>query len=145
VGDVWSALADIPSHVRWMADAESITFTSRRRQGVGTTFDCATRVGPFRLNDKMEITEWSPGRAMAVRHVGLVTGAGRFSLERRGRKRTDLVWEEALRFPWWIPALPASLVLRLIWRGNLKRFERSLPVARRGLRRLVGVRDRARR
>lgn len=145
VDAVWSALADIPSHVSWMADAESITFTSRSRSGVGTTFDCATKVGPFRLTDTMEVTEWSPRRAMAVRHVGLVTGAGRFTLERRGRRRTDLVWEEALRFPWWIPSIPAALVLRLIWWGNLRRFERSLPVRRRRLGRLVGIGHRPRR
>ena len=145
VETVWAALADIPSHVTWMADAEAITFTSRRRQGVGTTFDCATKVGPLRLNDRMEVTEWSPRKAMAVRHVGVVTGEGRFTLREHRRRRTELVWEESLRFPWWIPSLPAALVLRLIWRGNLKRFERSLPVRRRRFGRLLGVRDRARR
>jgi hypothetical protein len=139
VDAVWSALADIPSHVTWMADAEAITFTSRRRSGVGTTFDCATKVGPFRLRDRMEITEWEPRRAMAVRHVGLVTGAGRFTLSRRGRTRTELVWEESLRFPWWIPSLPAAVVLRLIWRGNLRRLERSLPIRRRRAHVLVGL------
>ena len=142
---MWSALADIPSHVTWMADAEAITFTSRRREGVGTTFDCATKVGPLRLNDKMEVTEWSPRQAMSVRHVGLVSGEGRFTLHRRGRRRTELVWEEALRFPWWIPSWPAAVVLSMIWRGNLRRLERSLPVGRRRLRRLVGIGHRPRR
>jgi uncharacterized protein YndB with AHSA1/START domain len=33
---VWDDLADLSSHVEWMADAESITFTSDRRAGVGT-------------------------------------------------------------------------------------------------------------
>lgn len=145
VGAVWAALADIPSHVTWMADAEAITFTSRRREGVGTTFDCATKVGPLRLRDRMEVIEWQPGRAMAVRHVGLVTGEGRFTLLRRGRRRTELVWEEALRFPWWIPSRPAAVVLALIWRGNLKRLEHSLPVGRRRRRRILRVGDRPRR
>lgn len=139
IGIVWSALADIRSHVTWMADAEGITFTSRSTSGVGTTFDCTTKVGPFRLNDRMEVTEWSPRRAMAVRHVGLVTGEGRFTLRRRGRRRTELVWEETLRFPWWIPSWPAAWVLAILWRGNLRRFERSLPIRRRSLRRLVGI------
>jgi carbon monoxide dehydrogenase subunit G len=138
VDAVWSALADIPSHVTWMADAEAITFTSRRREGVGTTFDCATKVGPLRLNDKMEVTEWSPRRAMTVRHVGLVTGEGRFTLHRRGRRRTELVWEEALSFPWWIPSWPAAVVLAMIWRGNLRRLERSLPTGLHGADVVVG-------
>lgn len=144
VTTVWDALADIPSHVGWMADAESITFTSRRREGVGTTFDCATKVGPVRLTDRMEVTEWRPRRAMAVRHVGVVTGEGRFTLRRRGRRRTVMTWEEVLRFPWWIPSWPAAWVLGWLWRGNLRRFERSLPVRRRR-RLLVGRRHDARR
>ena len=131
VGVVWSALADIPSHVQWMADAESITFTSRRREGVGTTFECATKVGPVRLTDRMEVTEWSPRRAMSVRHTGVVTGEGRFTLRRRGRRRTEMTWEETLHFPWWLPSSPAAWVLAVIWRANLERLERSLPVGRR--------------
>ena len=123
---VWEALADIASHVEWMNDAERIRFTSRRQRGVGTTFECDTKVGPFRLRDHMEVTEWAPERAMTVRHVGLVSGEGRFSLRPR-RGGTELRWEETLSFPWWIPARPAAAALRLIWRGNLRRFERTLP------------------
>lgn len=126
VESVWDALADIASHVEWMADARAIRFTSTSTEGVGTTFDCDTKVGPLRLVDRMEVTEWVPEQAMAVRHVGLVTGEGRFTLSPRRRGRTVLAWDEALRFPWWIPAIPASLVLRLIWRGNLRRFERTI-------------------
>ena len=125
VGSVWDALADIASHVEWMADARSIRFTSRRTEGVGTTFDCETKVGPLRLLDRMEVTEWEPERAMAVRHVGLVTGEGRFTLRPR-RRGTELRWDEQLKFPWWIPSIPAAVVLRLIWRGNLRRFEKTL-------------------
>ena len=42
-------------------------------RGVGTTFDCDTKIGPFRLTDRMEITEWVPNAAMGVSHVGTVT------------------------------------------------------------------------
>jgi carbon monoxide dehydrogenase subunit G len=136
---VWDALADIESHVEWMADARAIRFTSERTEGVGTTFDCDTKVGPLRLVDKMEVTEWTPEQAMAVRHIGLVTGEGRFTLF-RARSGTVLSWEEQLQFPWWIPSIPAAMVLRAIWRGNLRRFERTL-----GLRAPRGARLRVRR
>ena len=126
---VWDALADIASHVEWMADARAIRFTSSRTQGVGTTFDCDTKVGPLRLRDRMEVTSWEPERSMTVRHVGLVTGEGRFTLSPR-RRGTQLAWDETLQFPWWIPARLAAPVLRLIWRGNLRRFERTLPPSR---------------
>jgi len=72
---VWAAIEDISSHVRWMEDAVAIRFTSAIRSGVGAAFDCDTRVGPFRLTDRMVVTEWDPPRAMGIRHTGVVTGA----------------------------------------------------------------------
>jgi uncharacterized protein YndB with AHSA1/START domain len=126
-GRVWADVADVASHVDWMADAVAIRFTGRRRSGVGTTFECDTRVGPLRLVDRMEITEWRPGRSMGVRHTGLVTGEGRFTLRRAGRGRTRFTWEERLVFPRWlggpVGAAAGSVVLRRIWAGNLRRLK----------------------
>ena len=120
---IWDDLADIGSHVEWMADAESITFTSEARAGVGTAFDCLTRVGPIRLTDRMEITEWQPGEAMGVRHVGMVSGTGRFLLRPRPDGAGTLVtWDEELALPWWLGGPAAALVLRLIWHRNLRRL-----------------------
>jgi carbon monoxide dehydrogenase subunit G len=123
---VWRRLADIADHVSWMADAASIRFTGDQRSGVGTTFECETRVGPLRTLDVMEITEWRERRSMGVTHRGLVTGTGRFSLARARRGRTRLTWDEDLRFPWWLGGLIGSVlarpVLRAVWRGNLRRF-----------------------
>jgi carbon monoxide dehydrogenase subunit G len=123
---VWARLADIADHVSWMADAAAIRFTGDRRSGVGTRFECDTRVGPLRTTDVMEVTEWRERRAMGVRHDGLVTGTGRFLLRRARRGRTRLTWDEDLRFPWWlggpVGAIAAAPVLRAVWRGNLRRF-----------------------
>ena len=65
---VWRAIEDIESHVRWMEDAVAIRITSRTSRGVGTTFECDTRAGPFTTVDRMEIIEWQPRQAMGVRH-----------------------------------------------------------------------------
>jgi hypothetical protein len=137
---VWDDVRDIASHVEWMQDAVAIDFTSEQRSGVGTTFDCDTRIGPFRLTDHMEITSWEPGREMGVRHVGIVTGSGVFTLEpvhggrarRGGGTRTRFVWTEQLQFPWYLGgalgAFAARPVLAHVWRTNLRnlaaRFER---------------------
>ena len=126
---VWSVLEDISSHVRWMDDAVAIRFTSRRTAGVGTTFECDTKVGPLALVDHMEVTEWRPAKAMAIRHVGLVTGHGRFTLSpRRLGRRTRFVWSERLRFPWWmggpVGATVAKPILRRIWRRDLDNLKR---------------------
>lgn len=123
---VWADIENIASHVEWMADAESITFTSATSSGVGTTFDCVTAVGPLRLTDRMEITDWQSGASMGVRHVGLVTGTGRFTLQARKDGRTTFQWNERLIFPWWmggpIGGIVGGRVLKLIWKRNLRRL-----------------------
>ena len=129
---VWEVIEPIERHVDWMHDAVAIRFESEQTRGVGTRFLCDTKVGPIRLVDRMEITEWRPGAAMGVRHVGLVTGSGVFTLVPIDLdRRTRFTWEESLTFPWWLGGPLGALVggrlaLRPIWRRNL-----------RGLRRLV--------
>jgi uncharacterized protein YndB with AHSA1/START domain len=126
--EVWRVVEDIGGHVDWMHDAVAIRFTSGRRSGVGTTFDCDTRIGPFGLTDRMEITKWRPRRAMGVRHVGVVTGSGVFTLKRASQGRTRFTWKERLRFPWWLGGPLGGIVggeiLRLVWKRNLAQLKR---------------------
>jgi Polyketide cyclase / dehydrase and lipid transport len=125
---VWAVLEPIETHVDWMADAEMIRFRTAQTRGVGTTFDCVTRVGPLRLTDQMAITQWEPAEAMGVRHSGIVTGTGRFTLDPLdGGRRTRFTWDEELDFPWWLGGLlgervGGQQVMRRIWAGNLNRL-----------------------
>jgi carbon monoxide dehydrogenase subunit G len=123
----WSHLADLGSHVEWMADAESIHFTSSDTTGVGTTFECVTKVGPLKTVDKMRVVDWVEGSVIAVQHTGLVVGTGRFALSRQDENRCTISWTEDLRFPWFlggvVTAFAAKPVLRRIWMGNLRRFQ----------------------
>ena len=123
---VWAALADIGSHVDWMADAESITFTSPQHAGVGTTFECRTRVGPFTTTDRMTVTDWSERERFGVAHTGIVIGRGVFELAATGPHATHLSWTEDLAFPkrfgGSVTARLARPVLKRIWMGNLRRF-----------------------
>ena len=125
--DVWAVVQDVAAHTEWMADAEAIRFLSGSTSGVGTTFECDTRVGPLRLTDVMEITRWEPRKAMGVRHVGLVTGEGTFTLTRAKRGRTRFEWRERLVFPWWmggpVGGIVGGRIMRRIWRGNLRRLK----------------------
>jgi hypothetical protein len=110
-----------------MLDAVAIRFTSPQRSGVGTTFECDTKLGPLRLVDRMTITEWSPRRAMGVDHTGLVTGTGTLTLRRARGGRTRFGWEERLLFPWWlggpVGALAAKPILTAIWRRSLRNLK----------------------
>jgi hypothetical protein len=110
-----------------MGDAEAIRFRSDQREGVGSTFDTATKVGPVRLRDQMVITEWEPGRVMGIRHTGVVTGSGRFTLTAEPGG-TRFTWQEVLRFPVWmgggVGGRIAVPVLRRVWRRNLDNLRR---------------------
>ncbi|MEO5974884.1 MAG: SRPBCC family protein [Ilumatobacteraceae bacterium] len=123
---VWTAIEPIEAHVEWMADAVAIRFETDQRRGVGTQFLCDTKVGPIRLTDRMEITEWVPQHAIGVRHTGVVSGTGRFTLTPIGDgQQTRFGWSEELTFPWWLGGfvgefLGGRLVLKSIWRRNLR-------------------------
>lgn len=126
VAEVWAEVARIDRHVDWMADAERITFLSDSRSGVGTRIEVLTRVGPLKTTDVMEFTEWEPPHRMAIRHRGLVTGVGAFTLESVEGGDTRFVWAEELTFPLRfggrVTAALAAPVLRAVWRRNLRRL-----------------------
>ena len=127
---VWEDLRHIDRHVDWMADAYSVRFLTGDTEGVGVRFECATRIGPLRLTDRMEVTEWRDGEVMGIRHRGAVSGAGQFRLAPcpgpAGEILTRFEWTETLRFPWWmggpLGAAAARPVLRALWDRNLRRF-----------------------
>ena len=126
---VWEELRHIDRHVNWMSDAVRIDFLSDQREGVGTSFDCVTKVGPLVVVDRMTITSWIENSTMGVEHRGLVRGRGSFTLSSRGAK-TLITWHEELFFPWWmggtLGALVASPILAALWRKNLRTFATTL-------------------
>lgn len=129
-GQVWKVVEPVENHIEWMHDAVAIRFQTEQHRGIGTSFLCDTKVGPIKLVDRMEITEWAADSAMGVRHTGLVTGTGRFTLTPidLGR-RTRFGWDESLTFPWWLGGpvgalIGGRLVLRSIWKRNLRNLKR---------------------
>ncbi len=122
--EVWSELANLATHASWMKDAVAVEFLGEEKSGIGTRMRVPTRVGPFRTTDILEVTGWVEGESITVDHEGLVSGSGQFKVE--GDNPTIVVWEENLRFPWWVggpvAAFFARPILRSIWSGNLKRF-----------------------
>lgn len=121
---VWEVVRNIEDHTDWMDDAVAIRFTTEQQRGVGTTFACDTKVGPAKLTDLMEITEWEDEAVMGVRHTGIVTGNGVFRLDPVGTDRTEFRWEEELIFPFWMGGPlrdpVGGRIMEWIWKRNLK-------------------------
>lgn len=132
-GVVWTAVSDLARHAAWQVDVRSITITSSTSRGVGTTYDCDTRLGPVRMRIPMEVVEWDEGRAIAVRYEGTLRGGGRITLGRRRRRRTKVTWAARVSFPWWlggpVGAFGAAQTLRFVWKANLGALDRALTAA----------------
>ena len=130
VDRVWAEVEPIERHVEWMHDAVAIRFQGEQTRGVGATFLCDTKVGPIKLVDRMEITEWMPRSRMGVHHSGLVTGTGTFVLTPIDLdRRTRFAWTEELHFPWWLGGtigerIGGNIVMKAIWRRNLRGLKR---------------------
>ena len=128
--DVWAELSCIETHVEWMADAVAIEFHTDQTSGLGTTFSCATKIGPLRTTDEMTIDRWEERVAIGVTHRGAVTGSGVFELTALDERTTEVVWTETLTFPLWmggpVGAACARPIFRWIWRRNLDRLAHRL-------------------
>ena len=109
-----------------MADAVAITFRTEQRAGVGTEFECLTRIGPFTTTDVMTVTEWRPGRRDGHRAPRRRHRARPFTLHALAGGLTELCWDEELRYPWWmggpVGERASKPVFARIWRGNLHRL-----------------------
>lgn len=126
---VWDVVEPVERHVDWMADAVAIRFKTEQTRGVGTEFFCDTKVGPITLVDEMTITSWEPRVRMGVRHTGVVTGTGEFTLTALDATRTRFTWSEQLIFPWWLGGplgalVGGQVVMKLIWKRNLRALKK---------------------
>ena len=111
--------------LQWLCLASVLTVTGSNSHSLSSaSIEDLTKVGPLRLNDTMVVTEWAEKEAIGVRHTGLVTGEGRFTLAPAGTDRTEFCWTEELQFPWWMGGILGDIVgariLELVWRRNLK-------------------------
>lgn len=120
--DVWEELRHLERHVAWMSDAQRIDFHSPQHEGVGTSFDCLTAIGPFHTKDVMTVTRWEEDTVMGVSHHGMFSGRGEFRL-RDDLGATRVTWHEELSFPWWfagpVGEVLARPLLRHVWQKNL--------------------------
>lgn len=125
---VWSLLTDWERQPEWMVDAEAVEVLTPRREGVGVTIRCPTRLLGVRVDDVMRVTRWEDGRRLEVIHLGrVITGSGTFELHDRAGGGTTVVWEERITPPlgavgrWGADTLVRPLLERLFRRslGNL--------------------------
>ncbi|MGV9775192.1 SRPBCC family protein [Streptosporangium sp. NPDC003464] len=97
---VFSVLTDWPRHGEWMVLTRARVAAGDGRS-VGSRLAAFSGLGPVGFLDTMEITEWDPPTAVAVRHTGrLVRGTGVFRVLPREGGGSTIVWEEELDLPY---------------------------------------------
>lgn len=121
---VFEVLTDWPRHIEWMP------FTrAAGGRGVGAELVGRTGVGPLGFTDPMVITEWAPGRRVAVRHTGLlVRGTAWFETAPLPDGGSIVLWTERLDLPlgplgrvgWALLRRPVRAAMRL----SLRRLAR---------------------
>ncbi|TMR07267.1 SRPBCC family protein [Actinomadura soli] len=91
---VFDVLTDWPRHAEWMP------FTSAEGgRKIGDELRAFTGVGPVGFLDTMVITDWRPGRRVAVRHTGrVVRGEAWFKVVPEGAG-SRVVWAERVDLP----------------------------------------------
>ncbi len=124
---VWNEVSKLENHSNWMNDAEKIDFLSKNNSGVGVKMKVLTKVGPINLYDYMTVTDWIEEKTIAVAHTGIVSGKGRFNLEKVDEDSTKFNWEETLKFPLYLGGIIGEFfgapILRLIWKKNLNNLK----------------------
>ncbi|MQY03638.1 SRPBCC family protein [Actinomadura macrotermitis] len=92
---VFAVLTDWPRHDEWMP------FTrAEGGRGHGAEVRGWTGVGPLGFLDTMVITDWRPGRRVAVRHTGrVVRGEAWFRVEPLPDGGSRIVWAELVELP----------------------------------------------
>ncbi|WP_084264969.1 SRPBCC family protein [Actinomadura macra] len=91
---LFAVLTDWPRHAEWMP------FTSAEGgREEGAELRAWTGVGPVGFLDTMVITDWRPGRRVAVRHTGrIVRGEAWFRVTPDG-EGSRIVWAERVDLP----------------------------------------------
>ena len=127
--EVWTYVRDVTKHSEWMMDALNVEVTSEMSEGLGVTFVCLTAIGPFRVRDHMETIEWEHEKLIAVKHSGIVTGVGRFTLEPIAGG-TRFSWVESIALPWHFAGKLgerlAQPIFKAIWKRNLRDLRRRI-------------------
>ena len=127
---VFDYIADIKSHVGWMADAKSIELISGEANRVGSKYICDTKVGPLSTLDNFEILKYENPTMIEIFHFGKVSGSGFFHINKIDENNTEFVWEEHLQFPWYMGSIVgkkiAMVLLHNIWRKNLETLKNQI-------------------
>ena len=96
---VWDSLAQWEKQGEWMLQTK-VWVTSEITEGVGTSINAFTGVGPLGVLDSMTVTSWQPPHTCDVLHTGkIIKGTGRFHLREITSDTTIFDWSEEVIAP----------------------------------------------
>ncbi|MGH2511813.1 MAG: SRPBCC family protein, partial [Candidatus Limnocylindrales bacterium] len=129
---VWLRLAEVERQPEWMVDLKWVRIETPGPIRVGSRASALVRIMGIGVADPVEVIEFVPPHAYAVRHEGHFQGSGVFHLEalEGNGGRTRVTWDETL-IP---PILPNLLglilapILGRVFRADLERLRDQLEI-----------------
>jgi hypothetical protein len=117
----WSLLVDWPRQGDWMP-ATTVRVAGTGSSGAGTRLRAVTGVGPLRIVDTMEITDWDPPARCVTRHTGRVLrGEGIFEIRALSTDRCRLTWTEDVQVLRLLDHAPVGFLARRLGEPFLAR------------------------
>jgi len=133
---VWELITDWEHQGDWMLEASDFVVVSDEREGIGVEAEATIRIGGITTRDRVRVVGWEPGRRLAIRHQGWVTGTGEMFLTPLGDDRTHVFWREELEAPLGVLGVVGLTAFKPLMR---RLFQRDLRI----LASLVRARSRA--
>ena len=111
--EAWIILLAWERQADWMLDADRVEVVGERREGVGVRLSVRTRIlGLPAFTEPMEVVGWDPPRRLALRHGGIVAGAGTWSLDRELGARGSCGWRTCGSVSRWSVSSPRGSTRR---------------------------------
>lgn len=92
---VWQVLTAWERQAEWMVDALEVEVLTPRRDGIGVTLRCPTRLVGVVVQDVLRVTGWEPLSYLEVAHLGrVIRGTAAFELSEVAGGTRIRWWEE---------------------------------------------------
>jgi hypothetical protein len=122
----------------WEKQSEWILFTKvKLLQGAPNQKDplllAITKIGPFKVQDTMIVTDWQPHERIVVEHMGrIVLGKGVFTIKEISNEVSSFTWQEITPIPFGpigrIGLFLVKPILSIVFGKSLKKLKKNIEI-----------------
>ena len=92
-----------------------------------------TKIGPFKVQDTMIVTDWQPHERIVVEHMGrIVLGKGVFTIKEISNEVSSFTWQEITPIPFGpigrIGLFLVKPILSIVFGKSLKKLKKNIEI-----------------